>query len=319
MRRPSPRARAPPRGRREAPARGRSRWPSRPGPRRAARPRARRPRRRSRSSRRPRRRHRARAPTRRPRRLAELEAGDLGPRARNPSRRRPPRPTRSPGWRAERSRGAQVGIFERPSRPLAALLLAALREVSNGFSARSPALPGSFPARVLAGPEGLVDALLRPPRGARQQEREDREDDAHGDDYGDGQVGLPSLATGSQLSVPAAPGAKTGHESPPVDTGRAARRLRAPVPARRAADVRRGLLRLRPTSSTGPRRVLGLVFVGELLGAGQLDWTWWQNLLAIAGAVAFVCAGDRGRERASRGVRRARSRSGSAGPSWRPS
>jgi len=37
--------------------------------------------------------------------------------------------------------------------------------------------------------------------------------------------------------------------------------------------------------------VLGLVFVGELLGAGQLEWTWWQNLLAIAGAVAFVCAG----------------------------
>jgi hypothetical protein len=36
--------------------------------------------------------------------------------------------------------------------------------------------------------------------------------------------------------------------------------------------------------------VLGLVFVGELLGAGNLDWTWWQNLLAIAGAVAFVCA-----------------------------
>ena len=32
------------------------------------------------------------------------------------------------------------------------------------------------------------------------------------------------------------------------------------------------------------------MFAGELLGAGQLDWTWWQNLLAIAGAVAFVGA-----------------------------
>jgi hypothetical protein len=30
------------------------------------------------------------------------------------------------------------------------------------------------------------------------------------------------------------------------------------------------------------------VLIGELLGAGQLDWTWWQNLLAIAGALAIV-------------------------------
>ena len=37
--------------------------------------------------------------------------------------------------------------------------------------------------------------------------------------------------------------------------------------------------------------LLGIVFAGELLGAGQLDWTWWQNLLAIAGAVAVVLAG----------------------------
>jgi hypothetical protein len=37
--------------------------------------------------------------------------------------------------------------------------------------------------------------------------------------------------------------------------------------------------------------LLGIVFAGELLGAGQLDWTWWQNLLAIAGAVAVMLAG----------------------------
>jgi hypothetical protein len=37
--------------------------------------------------------------------------------------------------------------------------------------------------------------------------------------------------------------------------------------------------------------VLGIVFFGELLGAGNLDWSWWQNLLAIAGAVAFLIAG----------------------------
>ena len=34
--------------------------------------------------------------------------------------------------------------------------------------------------------------------------------------------------------------------------------------------------------------LLGLVFVGELLGAGQLDWAWWQNVLAVLGAVALV-------------------------------
>ena len=36
--------------------------------------------------------------------------------------------------------------------------------------------------------------------------------------------------------------------------------------------------------------LLGLVFVGELLGAGKLDWSWWQNLLAIAGALALMLA-----------------------------
>jgi hypothetical protein len=37
--------------------------------------------------------------------------------------------------------------------------------------------------------------------------------------------------------------------------------------------------------------VLGLVFLGEILGAGQLDWTWWQNVLAVLGGVAFVLVG----------------------------
>ena len=37
--------------------------------------------------------------------------------------------------------------------------------------------------------------------------------------------------------------------------------------------------------------LLGLVFIGELLGAGQLDWSWWQNVLAIAGGLAIVMLG----------------------------
>jgi hypothetical protein len=34
--------------------------------------------------------------------------------------------------------------------------------------------------------------------------------------------------------------------------------------------------------------LIGLVFLGEMLGAGQLDWTWWQNLLAIAGGLGIL-------------------------------
>ena len=37
--------------------------------------------------------------------------------------------------------------------------------------------------------------------------------------------------------------------------------------------------------------VLGFVFCAELLGAGPLDWSWWPNLLAIAGALALLLAG----------------------------
>jgi hypothetical protein len=36
--------------------------------------------------------------------------------------------------------------------------------------------------------------------------------------------------------------------------------------------------------------LLGLVFLGELLGAGQLDWTWWQNVLAVIGGVVLMLA-----------------------------
>lgn len=34
--------------------------------------------------------------------------------------------------------------------------------------------------------------------------------------------------------------------------------------------------------------LLGLVFLGEMLGAGQLAWTWWQNVLAIAAALSIL-------------------------------
>ena len=34
--------------------------------------------------------------------------------------------------------------------------------------------------------------------------------------------------------------------------------------------------------------LLGLVLLGELLGAGNLDWTWWQNVLAVTGGLAIL-------------------------------
>ncbi len=34
--------------------------------------------------------------------------------------------------------------------------------------------------------------------------------------------------------------------------------------------------------------LLGLVLLVELLGAGNLDWSWWQNVLAVAGGMAIL-------------------------------
>jgi hypothetical protein len=34
--------------------------------------------------------------------------------------------------------------------------------------------------------------------------------------------------------------------------------------------------------------LLGLVLLGELLGAGNLDWSWWQNVLAVAGGLVIL-------------------------------
>jgi hypothetical protein len=52
--------------------------------------------------------------------------------------------------------------------------------------------------------------------------------------------------------------------------------------------------------------LLGLVLLGELLGAGQLDWTWWQNVLAIAGGLVIllvvVAVGNRARGRPLRAI-----------------
>jgi hypothetical protein len=52
--------------------------------------------------------------------------------------------------------------------------------------------------------------------------------------------------------------------------------------------------------------LLGIVLLGELLGAGQLDWTWWQNVLAVAGGLVIllvaVAIGNRARGRPIRAI-----------------
>src|SRR4051812_11104872 len=52
--------------------------------------------------------------------------------------------------------------------------------------------------------------------------------------------------------------------------------------------------------------LLGLVLLAELLGAGQLDWTWWQNALAVVGGLAILLValaiGNRARGRPLRAI-----------------
>ena len=37
--------------------------------------------------------------------------------------------------------------------------------------------------------------------------------------------------------------------------------------------------------------LLGFIFLAELLGAGSLEWTWWQNVLAVLGGVVVIGIG----------------------------
>jgi hypothetical protein len=52
--------------------------------------------------------------------------------------------------------------------------------------------------------------------------------------------------------------------------------------------------------------LLGLVLLGELLGAGNLNWSWWQNVLAVAGGLVIILVAiamlNRARGRAPRAI-----------------
>ena len=61
--------------------------------------------------------------------------------------------------------------------------------------------------------------------------------------------------------------------------------------------------------------LLGFIFLAELLGAGQLDWTWWQNVLAVLGGVVVIVLGAGVLNVAQSDARSPRSRSGSGRPS----
>ena len=219
-----------------------------PGPRRRPRPR-------SRPSRRRRRRRSARAPPRRPRRTwSSPKAAHLGAALRE-QRLDLPRLAR-PGFRVGEQRDPghlRSASWSGPRGPSGRSCWSPCASSRTASAASSPALPGSLRGRLLAGAEGLVDALLRAPRGARQQEREDQQDDADDDDDRDGQGGAPSLASVHRTPTrPAAPG----------NRGRIPRRgdrraSSAPTSASSAAPGCRCSSRAsrpRPTSSTAPRR-----------------------------------------------------------------
>ena len=82
---------------------------------------------------------------------------------------------------------------------------------------------------------------------------------------------------------------------PLMTEGRAAASGRAERLERYERDFRRAGLPLFSEDFSAAEDVfnraaplLGLVFLGEMLGAGNLDWPWWQNLLAVAGGLAVL-------------------------------
>ena len=214
----------------------RSRSPSRPGRRRAGRRRSRRPRPRGRSNRRRRRRSSARGGRGDVVGTVELEADDVESGARTPlDLVRPPDRIRV---RRRAISAAQVGLWRGPRGPSRRSCSWPCARSRTASTARSPALPRSF--RPRPGPRrASCRRPLRPPRGARKQEREDGEVDADSDYYGDGQRSPFPRYSSSQCPYP-----RPGRNRQLRARGRpgAARRLREPFSSRRIADVRRGLL-----------------------------------------------------------------------------
>ena len=62
----------------------------------------------------------------------------------------------------------------------------AFREVPKDFEKKPAEQPGRLASGSLADPEGAVHPALRVPRQARHQEGQHEQDDADGDDDGDG-------------------------------------------------------------------------------------------------------------------------------------
>src|SRR6201989_1127155 len=80
--------------------------------------------------------------------------------------------------RKERRRSRYTGILRRPLRPVAALLFAALLDMSNGLRHPPPDPAGRLAGDVPAGVERLVHAALRLGGQPRRQEPEDQQEDA---------------------------------------------------------------------------------------------------------------------------------------------
>ena len=258
--------------------------------------RASRHRRRSRSTRRPRRRSRARGRPRRPRRHGRGRSGrprDRGHAA--PARPRPPRPTRNPGWRAERSRGqlrwasssGPRGPWRRSCWRPCARSRTASRPDRRPCRAASPAAPWPAP-RVLSTPFcGHHEA--RGSRNARIART------MHTATITAMVKRAPFPGYRFVAEVPGRAGAKTGHNPRAWIRGSRSTPTSASSGAPGCRCSSRAFPRPR-TSSTARRPCSGWSSSASCWAPGSLIGRWWQNLLAIAGAVAFVCAGDRGRQ-----------------------
>ena len=108
--------------------------------------------------------------------------------------------------------------------------------------------------------------------------------------------GFPSLATGVQHPYPQRRLPKTGQNPRPWAS---AEQVAAYERQFRHAGLPLFVEGFSASTDVFNRAapLLGLVFIGEILGAGNLDWSWWQNLLAVLGGLAFVLGAVGGDQR----------------------
>src|SRR5262245_60683599 len=136
------------------------------------------------------------------------------PRSRSSSSTRSASPDPDCGLASSATAPTSGGHLGAALAPLLRALVGSLARARERLLGQVSRLAGELRCGPLAGAERPVHALLRPPRGARQQEPEDRQDDADADDDRDGHESLlRSLPCTAQL--PGGRGAETGAQFRP--------------------------------------------------------------------------------------------------------